>query len=210
MATTWDFCNIWLEVHGIIVPAPVADFLLSYLHWFDDGNSGTCQAEAPLGWDLQDLCTLGYLVANKEVESAQKLIDSLPSPPMVMLPSSTLMGGNNNHLKKNPFRKRRSGKKRKQAAQSVEQHDSTPGDDSSKGDVSKCGGDIDEIIGQDNVDGSEGEGDFECSKGDGNKCQGDDGRKSKDHVDCSKNVGEDTRDDADGKSQRASPVLQVC
>ena len=202
MATTWDFCNIWLEVRGVSVPAPVADFLLSYLHWFDDGKTGTCQAEAPLGWDWEELCTLGYLVANKEVLSAQNLIDSLPSPPMVMLPSSTLMGGNNNHLKKNPFRKRRSGKKRKQAVQSVEQHDPPPGDDSSKGDISKCGGDIDDSLGQDNVEGNKGEGDFECSKGDGNKCRGDD--------DGSKNVGDDTRDDADGKSQRASPVLQVC
>ena len=190
MGTTRDFCNIWLEVRGIIVPAPVADFLLSYLHWFDDGKSGTCQVEPPLGWDWQDLCTVGYLVANREVLSAQKLIDSLPCP-MVMLSSSTLMEGNNNHLKKNPFRKRRSGKKRKQADQSVANHDPSQGDDSSKGDISKCGGDID-------VDGGKIEVDFDCIKDDGNKCRGDvDGSKSEDHVDGSRNVCNDTQDDAD-------------
>ena len=117
-----DFDKIWLEVAGIAAPVLVADFLLSYLQWFDDGEPGIFQAEAPFGWVFQDLCTVGYLLANKEVSSAQGMVDRLlPQPvvtvprPMVMLPSSTLMEANDNHLKRNPF-KRKSRKRSKPTA----------------------------------------------------------------------------------------------
>ena len=250
MGTTSDFSNIWLEVAGIIAPAPMADFLISYLHWVDDGKIGMCQAEAPLGWDRQDLCTVGYLVANKELLSAQELIDSLPPRPMEMLQSSTLMGANDNHLRKNPFRRRRNGKwmKRKQTeadagiskqdplmgrdgdkgqtqtGQPVARQDPLPGDDKSKDYVRKCAGDIDNIIGED---------DTNASKGNGNKCGGDDGSKVEDLVDGRK--GGDTKckgkDDSgntgdcgvarstgDGheipqrrqKSHKPNPLVQVC
>ena len=208
MGTTLDFSNIWLEVAGIIVPAPVADFLVSFLHWVDEGKSGVYQAEAPLGWDQQDLCTVGYLLANKEVLSAQELIDSLPPRPMVMLQSSTLMEANDNHLRKNPFRRRRNSKKRKQktteadaiiskqdllmgghgdkgrtqVGQPVAKQDPLPGDDKSKSYLSKFGGDIDNIKGDDDVNGSKDDG--SKGEGDGNRCRGDDdGSKGKDLVD---------------------------
>ena len=109
----WDFTSVWLQVSGVIVPAPVADFLLSYLQWVSDGSVGDFQVGPPCGWDPADLCTLVFLVANNEVSSAQQLMDSLPSPPRVMLPSSTLIVANDNHLKQNPFRRRRSRKNNK-------------------------------------------------------------------------------------------------
>ena len=114
-----DFDKIWLEVAGIAAPVLVADFLLSFLQWCDDGKPSTFQAEAPSGWVYQDLCTVGYLLANKEVSSAQGMVDRLfpqpvvmVPPPVVMLSSSTLMEANDNHLKRNPF-KRKSRKRRK-------------------------------------------------------------------------------------------------
>ena len=95
---------------------------------------------------------------------------------------------------------------RTQAGQSVAKQNPPPGDDRSKGDVSKCEGSIDNIIGEDDVNGSKddgrnGEGDLECSKGDDNKCGGDDnGSKVEDFVNGSK--GGDTK--CEGKDDHSS------
>ena len=251
MGTTCDFSNIWLEVAGIIVPAPVADFLISFLQWVDDGKIGMCPAEAPHGWDRQDLCTVGYLLANKELSSAQELIDSLPPRPMVMLQSSTLMGANDNHLRKDPFRRRRICKKRKQktteadagiskqnplmgrdcdegrpqAGQPVAKQDPLPGDDKSKDYVSKCGCDIDNIIGEDDVNGSKDDGSKGEGKDDGSKVEdlvdgrkgGDTKCKGKDDSGCAGDSGV-ARSRGDGheiphrrqKSHSPNPFMQVC
>ena len=194
---TWDLAQVWLEVGpDIVVPAPVADFIYSYQQWVSDNEGGTFQAAPPLGWDQQDLCTLGYLLANKEFLSARGLLESMLSPPMVMLPTSSLMEANNNYLLKNPFRvrKRRRKKKNKDtrdddddegevhAGDSIAKQDPLPDEGETKQDL---------LAGDDKAKQDR----LSCDEGDGGKdvddniC--DDGNSS---TDC----GNDTSDDNDG------------
>ena len=62
----------------------------------------------PSASNLDDLITLAFLLADEDFskgrELAKKIVDR--SAPMVLLPSSSLVDSTNqNHLKKNPFRR---------------------------------------------------------------------------------------------------------
>ena len=110
-----DLSDVWLEVGGIVAPVFVADFLLSYLQWREGEQSHPFEATVPFGWFLEDLLTVGYLLANKEAILAQELLDNLIPRPQVPRQASTptnLMEGNDNYLKKNPFRRRKQTKVR--------------------------------------------------------------------------------------------------
>ena len=196
-----DFTSIWLQVSGVIVPAPVADFLLSYLQWVSDGSVGDFQVGPPCGWDPADLCTLAFLVANKEVSSAQQLMDSLPSPPRVMLPSGTLIDANDNHLKHNPFRRRRSRKHRilkVDADAGIENQDLQMGDcDDGNKDVDCNNGDAFKVV--DNKDDEE-EGGGTIPKQD--LLEGDDSKGS--DVDDDSQVGDEGMKDI-GKGRIKKP-----
>ena len=92
---------------GVPLPAPVADFIFSRVEWIRQGERGVFESEAPASWDLHDLCTLAFLVATKDTSAAGVMVSNLLRPPSRLLPSATLVNGNNNYKKSNPFRRRR-------------------------------------------------------------------------------------------------------
>ena len=190
---TWDLAEVWLEVApDIIVPALVADFIYSYLQWVSDGECGTFQAAPPLGWDQQDLCTLGYLLANKEFPSARGLLESMLSPPMVMLPSSSLMEANDNYLLKNPFRvrKRRHKNKTKDTRVDVDEVEVHAGDSLAKQDPLPDDGETKQDLPA--GDDKDKQNLLSCDEGDGGKDVDD---NICDDGDSSKDCGNDTSDD---------------
>ena len=96
---------------GVPLPAPVADFIFSRVEWIRQGERGVFESEAPASWDLHDLCTLAFLVATKDTSAAGVMVSNLLRPPSRLLPSATLVNGNNNYKKSNPFRRRRKPKR---------------------------------------------------------------------------------------------------
>ena len=100
--------SIFIEVHpGLAVPAEAADFVFNRLEWIRQGEEGPFPYVAPLPWEFHDLCTLAYFVANNEISAAHDLVRNLVRPPSILLPSATETTANNNHLRANPFRRRR-------------------------------------------------------------------------------------------------------
>ena len=107
-----DLSDVWLEVGGVVAPVFVADFLFSYLQWLED-QSNPFEAKVPSGWEMGDLLTVGYLLANEEAILAQEMIDNLiPRQDVKASNQTTLMEANDNYLKKNPFRRRKQTKVR--------------------------------------------------------------------------------------------------
>ena len=92
-------------IPGVPLPAPVADFIFSRVEWIRQGERGVFECEAPASWDLHDLCTLAFLVATKDTSAAGVMVSNLLRPPSRLLPSATLVNGNNNYKKSNPFRR---------------------------------------------------------------------------------------------------------
>ena len=101
---------------GIKVPGAVAAFIFERIHWIKGGEVEPFPLEPPDGWSLNDLCTLAFFVANKESDLAKELIERvIPFSQSYLLPSATLLQGenaNDNFLKRNPFRRRKSKKVR--------------------------------------------------------------------------------------------------
>ena len=98
-----DLDTVQIEVSpGLALPAAAADFVLNRLHWLSEGEIGTFKPTAPDGWDFSDLCTLSFLVSNQEFLLAQEMVRNLLRSPSILLPSASLVEGNNKHLKK-PF-----------------------------------------------------------------------------------------------------------
>ena len=100
---------------GVVVAAAVANFIFERIRWMEEGEVGGFDLEPPEGWSLHDLSTLALFVANDEHQLAKDLIESVSSS-MRMEKSSTLLQGehsNDNYLKANPFRKRRTRKLRR-------------------------------------------------------------------------------------------------
>ena len=95
---------------GVALPALVADFIFSRVEWIRGGERGEFKAVAPACWDLHELFTLAFLVARKETCAAGIMVSNLLRPPPTLLPSASLMSGNDNYKKGNPFRRRRKPK----------------------------------------------------------------------------------------------------
>ena len=98
---------------GVEVAAAAANYIFEWIHWMEEGEVGEFSLEVPEGWSLHDLSTLAFFVANDEHQLAKDLIQSVPPSPMRMKTSSTLLQGeysNDNYLKTNPFRRRRTRK----------------------------------------------------------------------------------------------------
>ena len=102
---------------GIEVPGLVAEFIFERIHWTNEGEVEPFPLEPPEGWSLHDLSTLAFFVANKEHDLAKELIEGVTAcSKSYLLPSATLLQGenaNDNYLKKNPFKRRKSKKARK-------------------------------------------------------------------------------------------------
>ena len=91
---------------GLALPAGAANFIFNRLQWISDGEIGSFEIGAPSGWDFGDLCTLAFLISNQEISSAQDMVENLLRPPTILQSSATLAEGNNNYLKRRPFRGR--------------------------------------------------------------------------------------------------------
>ena len=113
----WVAPDIW-------VPPSVADFLISRMQWIRQGEHADFQVGAPAGFDFDDLATLAYLIVNDDLGPAKLLADNLPRSITWMEPSSSsLLEGNKNYTKKNPFKRRkkqRRGKKNGAGGKSVQ------------------------------------------------------------------------------------------
>ena len=104
MISDADFNNdMWLGP-GIWVPPVVADYLISRTQWMREGEKGDFQVEVPKGYEFEDLATLAYLIVTDDVVAARELADNIPRS-MWMETSSSDSTTNQNHLKKNPFRR---------------------------------------------------------------------------------------------------------
>ena len=102
---------------GVEVAAAAANYIFERIHWMEEGEVGEFGLEPPDGWSLHDLSTLAFFVANDEHQLAKDLLQSVSPSPMRMDPSSTLLQGeysNDNYLKTNPFRRRRTRKLRRE------------------------------------------------------------------------------------------------
>ena len=101
---------------GLALPAGAANFIFNRLQWISEGETGSFEIGAPSGWDFSDLCTLAFLLSNQEIASAQDMVENLLRPPTMLQSSATLAVGNNNYLKRRPFRGRlkQRGKQRSQ------------------------------------------------------------------------------------------------
>ena len=97
-----------IEVYpGLPLPAAAADFVFNRLALIRQGGEEHFDYGAPQPWDYHDLCTLAYLIDNREISSAHDLVRLLPRPTSILLPSATVSTFNDNYLKVNPFRRRR-------------------------------------------------------------------------------------------------------
>ena len=92
---------------GLALPAAAANFVFNRLQWISEGEAGPFEIGPPEGWDFNDLCTLSYLLSNQEFLLAQDMVENLLPLPSILLPSATLVEGNDDYLKKRPFRKNR-------------------------------------------------------------------------------------------------------
>ena len=106
---------------GLCLPAGAASFVFARIQWIQGGEKEVFDMEAPPPWDFFDLCTLAFLVSNRETSSAKLMLSNIlqPCPPSILLPSATLINQNNNFLRKHPFR-RRGRQKRRRFAPSVD------------------------------------------------------------------------------------------
>ena len=111
---------------GIFVHAAVATFLSKRLQWIEGGEEGPFQVTVPSGLEFDDLCTLALLLAKDQLGLAKEMVDHLSRRPMVMMPSATFGGGNDNYLVRNPFkrRKKRGKKFERSSNESVSGHPS--------------------------------------------------------------------------------------
>ena len=73
---------------GIFVHAAVATFLSKRLQWIEGGEEGPFQVTVPSGLEFDDLCTLALLLANDELSLAKEMVEHLPHPTMMMMPSA--------------------------------------------------------------------------------------------------------------------------
>ena len=102
-----DLETVLIEVTpGLALPAGAADFVLNRLEWISEGGTGPFEIGPPEGWDFNDLCTLSFLLSNQEFLLAQDMVENLLPLPSILLPSATVVEGNDNYLKKRPFRGR--------------------------------------------------------------------------------------------------------
>ena len=99
---------------GLCLPAGAASFVFARIQWIQGGEKEVFDMEAPPPWDFFDLCTLAFLVSNRETSSAKLMLSNLlqPCPPSSLLPSATLMNQNDNFMKAQPFRCRRRRRRR--------------------------------------------------------------------------------------------------
>ena len=101
-----DLENIHTDVlPSLSLPAGAACFVLARVEWIRQGEVAAFDLEAPSPWQFSDLCTLAFLVANRETDAARLMVANLLQPPSILLPSATLMNQNDNYLMKFPFRK---------------------------------------------------------------------------------------------------------
>ena len=94
---------------GLSLPARAASFVFARITWIQGGEKEVFDMEAPPPWNFFDLCTLAFLVSNRETSSAKLMLSNLlqPCPPSNLLPSATLMNQNDNYMKAQPLRRRR-------------------------------------------------------------------------------------------------------
>ena len=94
---------------GLSMPAGAASFVFARIEWIQAGEIEVFDVEAPPPWDFLDLCTLAFLVSNRETSSVKLMLSNLlqPCPPSNLLPSATLMNQNDNYLKAQPLHRRR-------------------------------------------------------------------------------------------------------
>ena len=103
-----DLENVYTDVlPGLSLPAGAAWFVLARVEWIRKGEVAAFDLEAPSPWQFSDLCTLAFLVANRETDAARLMVANLLQPPSILLPSATLMDENDNYLVKCPFRRRK-------------------------------------------------------------------------------------------------------
>ena len=103
-----DLENVYTDVlPGLSLPAGAAWFVLARVEWIRKGEVAAFDLEAPSPWHFSDLCTLAFLVANRETDAARLMVANLLQPPSILLPSATLMDKNDNYLVKCPFRRRK-------------------------------------------------------------------------------------------------------
>ena len=119
-----DLDTVQIDVApGLALPAGAANFVFNRLRWISEGETGPFENDAPSGWDFNDLCTLSFLLSNQELSLAQSMVENLQQLPSILQPSATLTVGNNNHLKKRPFRGRlrqQCGKQKRQKQEAEE------------------------------------------------------------------------------------------
>ena len=118
-----DLDTVQIEVApGLALPAGAANFIFNRLRWISEGETGSFEIGAPSGWEFNDLCTLSFLLSNQEFSLAQGMVENLQQLPSILRPSATLTVGNNNHLKKRPFRGRlkQCGKQKRQTQEAEE------------------------------------------------------------------------------------------
>ena len=102
-----DLDTVQIEVApGLPLPAEAADFIFNRLQWISEGETGLFKTGPPDGWDFNELCKLAFLLSKQEFLLAQDMVKNLLRLPSIMLPSATIAEGNNNYLKKRPFRGR--------------------------------------------------------------------------------------------------------
>ena len=73
---------------GLSLPARAASFVFARITWIQGGEKEVFDMEAPPPWNFFDLCTLAFLVSNRETSSAKLMLSNLllPCPPSSLLP----------------------------------------------------------------------------------------------------------------------------
>ena len=109
----WDLAFEVTDIApGISAPLAVADFLFSFSWWTHNGQIGEFENGTPPGYDREELLTIAFLLANEDFSSVEKMVECLPPPPMVMMPSANMhnVEGQEESRRRNAKRKRKAVK----------------------------------------------------------------------------------------------------
>ena len=109
----WDLAFEVTDIApGISAPLAVADFVFSFSWWTQNGQIGEFENGTPPGYDREELLTIAFLLAIKDFSSVEKMVECLPPPPMVMMPSANMhnLEGQEESRRRNAKRKRKAVK----------------------------------------------------------------------------------------------------
>ena len=109
----WDLAFEVTDIApGISAPLAVADFVFSFSWWAHNGQIGEFENGTPPGYDREELLTIAFLLAIKDFSSVEKMVECLPPPPMVMMPSANMhnVEGQEESRRRNAKRKRKAVK----------------------------------------------------------------------------------------------------